>query len=442
MPLDTANLVNWFQERPFWIQEAARRLLTKENLVEADLAELAAICQQQAAAPKTTQKLAALPESAFAQKSAGVSLQLSGISEVKGIEALNPRSPLAFNQEPLTVVYGGTGVGKSGYIRILNSVCGSKNRRKLLGNVFQGSAAQSCKISYVLNGTAKEIAWQPSDGLQAELAVLEIYDSECGQVYVNSENEVTFEPWLLGIFQRLVEACTAVDGVLQTEIAALPSKKPVMPVELAASPAATWYAQLNAQTSAADVAQWCDWSPALKEELESLHARLLEKNPAEQAKQLRTRKAALERFSTELIAIRDGLTDAILATLLTAKATATAKRKAASEDAEKVFDEAPLDGVGLESWKLLWEQARAYSGEVAYLEKEFPFTGGDARCVLCQQSLGEEAKLRLVSFEKFVKGELESLAKKAEAEVAALLQKPSLTKRPFHCPSPTTSPVT
>lgn len=423
MPLDAANLVKWFQDRPFWIQETARRLLTKGNLAEQDFKELTAVCQQQATEPKTTQKPVALPESAFTQKAAGVSLRLNGISEVKGIEALNPRSPLTFNHEPITIVYGGTGVGKSGYIRILNNICGSKNHRKLLGNVFMGNAVQSCKVSYALNGTVKEIVWQPSDGLQAELAALEIYDSECGQVYVNAENEVTFEPWLLGVFQRLVEACTAVDGILQTEIAALPSKKPAIPVEFAAYPAAIWYEQLNAQTSAADVTQWCDWSPALKEELENLHARLLEKNPTEQAKQLRMRKIALGKFSTELAAIRDGLTDAVVTTLMNAKASATAKRKVATEDAKKVFDEAPLDGVGLESWKLLWEQARAYSEQVAYLEKEFPFTGGDARCVLCQQSLGADAKLRLISFEKFVKGELESQAKKAEDEVIALLQK-------------------
>jgi len=79
MPLDTANLVKWFQERPFWIQEAARRLLTKENLVEQDLSELAAICRQQGAQPKTTPKPAALPQSAFAQKASGVALRLNGI---------------------------------------------------------------------------------------------------------------------------------------------------------------------------------------------------------------------------------------------------------------------------------------------------------------------------------------------------------------------------
>jgi hypothetical protein len=95
MPLDTANLVKWLQERPFWIQEATRLLLTKGNLAEQDLSELAAICRQQGAEPKTTPKPAVLPESAFAQKTAGVSLRLNGISEVKGIEALNPRSPLS-----------------------------------------------------------------------------------------------------------------------------------------------------------------------------------------------------------------------------------------------------------------------------------------------------------------------------------------------------------
>src|ERR1017187_8411726 len=127
------------------------------------MAKLAAVCRQQGAEPKAKQKPAALPESTFAQKAVGVSLRLNGISEVKGIEALNPRSPLTFNQEPLTIVYGGTGAGQFGCVRILNNVCGSKNRRKLLGNVFQGIAAQSCKISYALNGTAKEIVWQPSD---------------------------------------------------------------------------------------------------------------------------------------------------------------------------------------------------------------------------------------------------------------------------------------
>jgi energy-coupling factor transporter ATP-binding protein EcfA2 len=211
-----------------------------------------------------------------------------------------------------------------------------------------------------------------------------------------------------------------VDRILEAKITALPSQKPAMPVELAATSAATWYGQFRAHTNDNDVTQWCDWSPTREQELDSLRARLIEKNPAEQAKQLRIRKIALEKFLADLTAIRDGLSATVLTALLNGKIDAAAKRKAASEDAEKVFSGAPFNGVGSESWNLLWEQARVYSENVVYVGKAFPFAEQDARCVLCQQTLDDDAKLRFLSFEKFVKGELESLANKAEADVAKL----------------------
>jgi energy-coupling factor transporter ATP-binding protein EcfA2 len=423
MPLDTANLVNWFQERPSWIQEATRLLLIKDNLTPEDFQKLAELCRQQGAESQPMQRRAALPVSAFARKAAGASLRLTAISAVKGIEGLNPRMPLSFAREPLTIIYGGTGAGKSSYVRILNNVCGSKNRRKVLGDVFKEDTAPSCTICYDFNGIAKEITWQPADGLQTELSGLEIYDSECGHVYVNADNEVTFEPWLLGLFQRLVDACATVDRVLETEINALPSQKPAMPIELAATSVATWYRQLSARTTAAEITQWCFWSPAREDELDVLHARLLEKNPADKARQLRTRKVSLEKFSADLFAIHDGLSVNVITALIEGKNDAATKRKAASEDAGKVFNKAPLNGVGLESWRLLWEQARAYSEGVAYVGKSFPFTDGDARCVLCQQPFDADARLRVLSFENFVKGELESIAKSAETDVATLLEK-------------------
>src|ERR1700730_3264883 len=423
MSLDLTALVKWFQERPFWIQEAARRLFSKENLTSDDFEQLAALCEQQIADPKSPREPVSFPASAVPQSAAGASLRLSAISDVKGIEGLNPRAPLAFTQEQLTIFYGGTGVGKSSYVRILNNVCGSKNRRKLIGNVFRPDTAQSCKIGYALGGTSKEIAWQPSHGLQVELAALEIYDSECGQVYVTAENEVTFEPRLLQLFQSVVDACAAVDRLLEAKITALPSQKPSMALELAATSAATWYGQLSADTTVADVALRSDWSPARDQELDGLRARLIEKNPAEQARQLRTRQAALDKFFADLVAIHDGLDETAVTTLLNGKIDALAKRKAASEDAAKVFAGAPLNGVGSQSWKLLWEQARVYSEEAAYVENPFPFTEEDARCVLCQQPLDDSAKARFLSFENFVKGQLESLANKAEAYVADLLKK-------------------
>src|SRR5437867_3077000 len=110
MNINLATLLKWFQERPFWIQEAARRLFTKENLTPADFEQLAAFCQRQVADPNFAHEAVSLPASALPHDAAGVSLRLCAISDVKGIEGLNPRAPLTFTQEQLTIFYGGTGV--------------------------------------------------------------------------------------------------------------------------------------------------------------------------------------------------------------------------------------------------------------------------------------------------------------------------------------------
>jgi len=63
-----------------------------------------------------------VPPAAFAKAAAGQTVRLCAISEVKGIEALAPRAPLAFAADPVTIVYGLNGAGKSGYIGILNGI--------------------------------------------------------------------------------------------------------------------------------------------------------------------------------------------------------------------------------------------------------------------------------------------------------------------------------
>ena len=64
----------------------------------------------------------------------------------------------------------------------------------------------------------------------------------------------------------------------------------------------------------------------------------------------------------------------------------------------------------------MWNAARRYSGEV-YEGVAFPNVGEDARCVLCQRPLDKESRERFISFEEFVKGELQRLADEAEKRV-------------------------
>jgi hypothetical protein len=103
MPLNPNELISWFKERPYWIQDAVCRLIAKEKLTDQDRVELAKVAREQALLPERLPPLPPLVASSFAQTASGVKLRLNTVSDVKGIDALNPRTPLAFDA-PLSVV--------------------------------------------------------------------------------------------------------------------------------------------------------------------------------------------------------------------------------------------------------------------------------------------------------------------------------------------------
>ncbi|BAU49576.1 restriction endonuclease [Sulfurifustis variabilis] len=422
--MDTRALEAWFKERPAWLQDAARRLLRSGELTESDIHELMLLCKREAgiaAQNGDALKAEGIPPGVLAHRDETVELTLSAISEVQGVNALAPRKPLLFGGNNLTIIYGRNGAGKSAYVRILKHACGARHLGSVHSDVSKPRAAfQGCKFGYTVNGQSKELAWKLTDGIHPELSAVEVYDTRSGEVYVNRANEVAFEPGLLAFFQRLVEVCDEVARELDSEILAQVSKKPILPPVFAATAVGQWYQKVSTRTTKEEVEKYCAWSETDGSILAQLRARLAEANPKDKAAALRKQKKHLTDLANDLRRIADVLSPESCATFIAARNDARAKRQAASVDAQKVFENAPLAGVGSESWRLLWEQARKYSESEAYEGIDFPHTAGDARCVLCHQPLEDDAKERLRAFERFVKGGLEQEAQSAEQHLVDL----------------------
>jgi energy-coupling factor transporter ATP-binding protein EcfA2 len=62
----------------------------------------------------------------------------------------------------------------------------------------------------------------------------------------------------------------------------------------------------------------------------------------------------------------------------------------------------PLNGVGSDPWRALFEAAKTYSETLAYPGQDFPVAGPESRCVLCQQPLDDSARDRFFRFKDFV----------------------------------------
>ena len=418
------HLESWFAQRPLWLQDATRRVVQNGAIDENDLKELIRLCKQEAGIPDSElPKISprGLRKGAFRVRESPITLRLEEISDVKGVNALSPRNPLNFGQSPLTIVYGATGSGKSGYVRILKHACGARKTGELHGNVFdKHDSGKSCVFKINVGSSCKKIKWSDQSGILDDIGATEIYDTDCAHVYLTEENEVAYEPWVLSLFTQLTTVCTQIGKTLKDEIDHWVSKLPALPAQYMGTTNAAWYSGLSHETKQQDIYNKCDWNQALKIKLDALNQRLSEPDPAKQAQKLRTTKTNLLALHDELKKIRDKLSEEKCSEYITASKDAKAKRKAADDDAKKVFENAPLDGVGSESWRLLWEQARAYSETKAYPGLAFPNVSEGARCVLCQQILEAVAGQRFRSFEDFVKGELQKQANKAEKDLKTL----------------------
>lgn len=410
----SASLTKWFSDRPQWLQIAATRLLQQSELTDKDVSELVTLCQQEADGklPKTT---CSFPATAFSQGAAG-SLRLCSISEVEGVNALAPKKPLEFGKGNITIVYGNNGSGKSGYVRLLKHVCGARETGTLHRNVYKpGSAVQKACISFEQDGIPKSYTWL-GQGICDDLNSVDIFDTSFGKVFVSSEDEVSYEPPALSFFSSLILACEKVASALDAEANRHQSKKPNIPTDEKVTPEGIWYEVISAKTSTQDIDKHCTFGSADETEMQTLQKRLDQKAPAEEAKRLRNQKQHIDTLVQDAQKYLEQLSDENYRRIIAAKKKLILKKTAADTAAQKVFSGSELEGIGSDVWKELWEAARNYSVSAAYKEAEYPNVSDGSRCVLCHQTLTQEAKERLVSFENFVKGEMQKAASDAAKE--------------------------
>lgn len=416
-----SSLNGWMKGRPKWLQQTTNRLLQKGNLDEQDILELTEICKKEAAKELTASDFN-FNELTFLTPAESL-IRLRSIGAVEGINALSPKKPLIFGNSNLAIIFGQNGSGKSGYVRILKHACGSRNPGELFPNVFLPQPpSQKCCIVYEKSGKEIRYEWLRDSGPVEALLCIDVYDTTTGSQYILKDNETSYEPPLLFLFSELISICEQVSKNLDEEEKKLPSKLPNIPEELASSSPGQWYKNLSIKTKPKEIKDTCVWKNDNNNELLEIQKRLAEQDPIEKAKKLRQQNAVIDNFIKSTQNLLETLNNESCIYVFDLKQKVSEKTELARIAAEKAFKEAPLEGIGSEAWKVLWEKARQYSEEIAYKEQLFPFIGEDARCVLCHQILSDEAKNRFQTLETYVKGQLQQDANIAKKELKSALE--------------------
>lgn len=408
------KILTWSASRPSWQRDALRRLLQQDELAQNDVAELTQIClAAHGIADDAKPAIAAAPLSRDhigAGGGIGMRVRLTGVRDVQRVNALAPGRTLSFEASGLTVIYGDNGSGKSGYTRILKTVCRARGGvPKIHPNIFvePTDCSPTAQIGYLLDDAPVTHTWIDGTTGPGELGSISVFDTSCASVYVENKTDVAFRPFGLDLFPRLVSACERVKASINASIAAQGATRmfPDLTGETKVGQFMRSLGSKNAGPSLEKLSALTEKELTRLTELKQLVAELNANDPRRRAAEVRLQAARFRVFlkhaeSSERLLAAEA-TEAIRRAHTDMLATAEAARLASGA----AFESEPLRGVGSEPWYSLWSAARRFSEQEAYPGQTFPVTAGDAACVLCHQPLHPFASDRLSRFEAFVRQE-------------------------------------
>ncbi len=416
------EILAWSQGQPMWQRDALRRLVRDADLGDSDVQQLVQICLDahgiHAGSPNRPVPLSEdhLPSGPISAPT----VCLHAIADVMNVNALAPGQTVEFSPEGLTIIYGSNGSGKSGYARILGQCCRARAQDvEVLGNVFSEAAdgEQSAAIRYQVGpADPQEMTWRPDESAPAELAAISVFDKQSAGVYVDKDNDLAFRPMGLDLLDRLAQTCLLLKAELEDRIRKLQGQRPAALVQPPVAPTTkvgrlvSGLAAPGSESLAEELAQLSEAEVKRLGELASV----LKDDPGKEAARLRTLAKRLERIREALLDIGGSLSTEVAVRLRRLQSDAAARRAAAVLAAEEAFGPDSLADVGCDAWRALWDAAREYSQRHAYPDRAFPVLDGSARCVLCQQVLGDEGTQRLIRFDDYVRGETQRLAEGAE----------------------------
>lgn len=424
------EILQWSNTRPEWQRDALRRIIEKGTLDNTDIQELENICRGkiQVAAIKPP-RIAAQPLAAShlpTAPGATESVSLLRMGDLRYVNRLPAGSMLPFGMgNGLAIVYGENGAGKSSYARVIKKACRARGASpNITPNAFATSPATapaSATIAFRIGTTDVQSSWANGAAADPRLANVFVFDAASAEHYVSLDNEAAFTPYGLDILPKLSKICDELGTRLKKDIDEWNGK--------IAGTSANWkYDQttqvgklilaLGKATKEAEVSALATVSQAESQRLANLRA-ALKADPLQKARQTRAAIGRLESFvqrvKTATTAFADPAIEEIRKQLDNAATTAAAAKAFAVGQ----FDTSFLAGTGSDLWRNLWEAARKYATVEVYPSDEFPSTSEGAQCVLCQQELPDEAKLRFSRFDAFCKDKSQQLTAEAERLLSA-----------------------
>ncbi|MBX9607489.1 MAG: AAA family ATPase [Gammaproteobacteria bacterium] len=417
------EILEWTRGLPTWQSDAVARLLAKQTLTADDQDDLFALLKTAHGIPdpkdRRPQPLTA--DEIPAPVKVTTHVELRAIKNLRHVNAIAENQYLAFGATGLTVIYGDNGSGKSGYSRVLKRACRARDQTEAIHPNANLPASEvgtpAATFEIAVDGVAQDAHWAQGHPAPAPLSSFAIFDSRCARAYLDSEDDFSYVPYGLDVFEGLAKVCKSLKTLVEAEHAQSAVDLTAFAPLQGDTAVGKLIASLSARTTQAQIESLATLGPEELAKHSGLEASLKENNPKEKATQLRLQARRIAAIAENAAAKRALVDESVVAKLKgLAESYRTAQAAAALAATQFKEGENLLPGTGGEAWRGLFEAARKFATE-SHPNNVFPSLGADALCPLCQQPLKEGAA-RLVRFETFVQQEAERASQACRAALA------------------------
>jgi ABC-type dipeptide/oligopeptide/nickel transport system ATPase subunit len=409
------EILNWTEEKlPLWQRDAARRLFQKEEgLSDDDYADLYELLKSANGLPSSS-GLSPEPLSKShipASIRVGNTLVLKAMRDLKNVNRIAPNQELKFALCGMTVIYGGNGSGKSGYVRVMKRAFRARDQIESVHPDATDPAAQKTVPEAVfdleLNGVPMSVHWSLGSGSSDELATIAVFDSHCARAYLTAEHDVAYLPYGLDVVENLAnKVIPELARRLTEEIATINIDCQPFQHLLGPTKVGQMISIISDKTDTSKVTALGTLSDLEVRRIFDLEKALVEADPKVKAIDLRLSASRVKNLAVKVESSLAWVTDAAISDLIKLDNATVSASKAETQAAEALrAGEQLLPGTGELVWKALFDAARKFSTEIAYPEHTFPHTFDGAVCPLCQQPLNESVE-RLKRFEKYIQDDV------------------------------------
>ncbi len=406
------EILKWSKELPLWQSDVIARLLTSPVITTDKMEEVYTLLKSSHGITDES-KLKPNPlrdDQIPAPTNNKEAVTLRSIHSLINVNALAEEQTLTFQENGVTVIYGDNGSGKSGYSRLLKRACRARDQEEAILPNFNKSPQTDDKaqgaFDITVNGKTDTIHWVDGQPPPEILSSLSIFDSRCARAYLDQEDDFSYIPYGLEIFEGLAKTCGQLEVMVKRDIAAITPDLDAFTALIEDTLVGKLINNLSRKTTEEEITALSSLSEVEIDRHKSLHEILKDENPLEKIKILEAKIARIKTISERIISKSSTVDHAVIKKICELSDKYRSSKEVA-KIAKKEFNESEklLLGTGGDAWREMFEAARKFSLE-SHPDHSFPDLGADSPCPLCQQPL-ESGSERLKRFERYILQEAE-----------------------------------